>query len=383
MTQPSRAILEYLAGQRDAMIALLAELVNIDSGSYNKAGVDAVGARLRTHLEAHGIACETISNATYGDCLRARVGSGGKQNILIMGHRDTVFPDGTAAARPFCIEGTRATGPGVADMKSGLVMNSFVLEAFQRFGGAPCPLVGLYTSDEEIASPSSRTIIEAEARQARAVFNSEPGRPSGNVVSQRKGAAFLELAITGKAVHSGVDHKAGVSAIEALARKVQRLHALTDYASGSTVNVGRVRGGTAVNTVAAHAAAEIDVRFTSIENMNDILPKVHAICAAEELPGSTSAITREGKFLPLVPAPASMRLFDLYSRCAQELGFTVKGEATGGSADSGFCAALGAATVCATGPVGGNAHSDDEWCAIDTLVPRAQMLALTILRLAG
>ncbi len=194
MTHSSHAILEYLAAQRDAMIALLAELVNIDSGSYNKAGVDAVGARLRTHLETHGVACETISNATYGDCLRARVGGGGgKRNVLIMGHRDTVFPDGTAAARPFRIEGTRATGPGVADMKSGLVMNSFVLEAFQRFGGAPYPLVGLYTADEEIASPSSRTIIEAEARQARAVFNSEPGRPTGNVVSQRKGAAFLQL----------------------------------------------------------------------------------------------------------------------------------------------------------------------------------------------
>ena len=382
MTQASSAIVEHLAGQREAMIALLADLVNIDSGSYNKAGVDAVGARLRAHLEAHGVACETIPNATYGDCLRARVGrDGDKQNILIMGHRDTVFPDGTAAARPFHIEGTRASGPGVADMKSGLVMNSFVLEAFQRFGGAPCPLVGLYTSDEEIASPSSRPIIEAEARQARTVFNSEPGRPTGNVVSQRKGAAFLELAITGKAVHSGVDHKAGISAIEALARKIQRLHALTDYDSGVTVNVGLVRGGTAVNTVAAHAVAEIDVRFTSLETMDDVLARVHAICAAEELPGSTSWITREGKFLPLVPTPASMSLIELYTRCARELGFTVKGEATGGSADSGFCAALGAATLCATGPVGGNVHRDDEWCAIDTLVPRAQALALTILRL--
>jgi len=383
MTPLAHAILDHLAGQRDAMIALLAELVNIDSGSYNKAGVDAVGARLRAHLEAHGVACETIPNPTYGDCLRARVGEPGRQNILIMGHRDTVFPDGTAAARPFCIEGARAYGPGVADMKSGLVMNSFVLEAFQRFGGAPCPLVGLYTADEEIGSSSSRPLIEAEARQARAIFNSEPGRASGNVVSERKGAAFLELAITGKAVHSGVDHRAGISAIEALARKIQRLHALTDYASGVTVNVGLIRGGTAVNTVAAHASAEIDVRFASIESMNEVLPRVYAICAADELPGSTGRIVREGRFLPLVPTPASMSLIDLYSRCANELGIVVGSEATGGSADSGFCAALGAATVCATGPVGGNAHRDDEWCAIDTLVSRAQILALTILRLAG
>ena len=119
-----------------------------------------------------------------------------------MGHRDTVFPDGTAAQRPFRIDGNQAFGPGVADMKAGLVMNTFVLEAFRRFG-APCPLTGLYTSDEEIASPSSRPVIEAEAKDARAVFNSEPGRPSGNLVSRRKGAAFIELEVTGRAAHSG------------------------------------------------------------------------------------------------------------------------------------------------------------------------------------
>jgi glutamate carboxypeptidase len=268
-------------------------------------------------------------------------------------------------------------------MKSGLVMNSFVLEAFQRFGGAPCPLVGLYTSDEEIASPSSRPIIEAEARQSRAVFNSEPGRPTGNVVSQRKGAAFLEIAVTGRATHSGVDHKGGISAIEALARKVQRLHALTDYEAGTTVNVGLIRGGTAVNTVAAQAVAEVDIRFKSLATMDEVMREVHAICCHEELPGSTGRITREGKFLPLVPSRQSLELIDLYAGCARDLGFAVKAETTGGSADSGFCAALGVATLCASGPVGGNVHRDDEWCRIDTLVPRAQALALTILKMTA
>jgi hypothetical protein len=247
-------ILEHLGRQHQAMVALLAELVNIDSGSYNKRGVDAVGGRLRAWLEAAGLSCEIFPHETFGDCMAARLPAtgGGNRPIILMGHRDTVFPDGTAAQRPFRIDGDQAFGPGVADMKAGLVMNTFVLEAFRRFG-APCPMTGLYTSDEEIASPSSRPVIEAEATDARAVFNAEPGRPSGNLVSRRKGAAFIEFEVTGKAAHSGAAHAQGVSAIEALARKVQRLHRLTDYDLGTTVNVGLVQGGTAVNTVAARA----------------------------------------------------------------------------------------------------------------------------------
>ena len=377
------AIIEHLGRQHQAMVGLLADLVNIDSGSYNKRGVDAVGDRLRAHLEAAGILCETIPHATYGDCMAARLPGGGDSwPIVLMGHRDTVFPDGTAAERPFRVDGNQAFGPGVADMKAGLVMNTFVIEALHRFG-VPCPLTGLYTSDEEIASPSSRPVIEAEAKGARAVFNSEPGRPSGNLVSRRKGAAFLELEVTGRAAHSGAAHAEGVSAIEALARKIQRLHRLTDYDLGTTVNVGLAQGGTAVNTVAARATAAIDVRFPTLNIMEKILGEVREICRCCELPGSDSRILREGNFLPLEQDEASHKLLELYDRSAADLGFRVSGEATGGSADSGFTAALGTPTLCGTGPVGSNAHRDDEWCRIDTIVPRAQALALTILGVAA
>jgi glutamate carboxypeptidase len=308
---------------------------------------------------------------------------GGDRPIVLMGHCDTVFPEGTVAQRPFRIDGNQAFGPGVADMKAGLVMNSFVLAALKQFG-LPCPLTGLYTADEEIASPSSRPIIEAEAKNARAVFNAEPGRPSGNLVSRRKGASFIELEVTGRAAHSGAAHAQGVSAIEAMARKVQRLHKLTDYDLGTTVNVGLIQGGQSVNTVAPRATAGIDVRFPTLNIMEKILGEVREICNCCEFPGSESRILREGNFLPLEQDQASRGLLDLYSRSAAGLGMTtVSGEATGGSADSGFTAALGTPTLCGTGPVGGNAHTDEEWCRIDTLVPRAQALALTVMELAG
>ena len=197
MTTEDR-ITAWLATQQAAMVALLREMVDIDSGSYNKPGIDAVGAVVQRFMAAQGIPVETVRQEKHGDCLRAAVPWDGPQgnaggNIVLMGHRDTVFPDGEAERRPFTIRDGVAYGPGVADMKAGLVMNCFILAAFHKFGGSPAPLLGLFTGDEEIGSPEGRAVIEAEARRARVVFNSEPGRVSGNVVTGRKGGVFSAL----------------------------------------------------------------------------------------------------------------------------------------------------------------------------------------------
>src|SRR2546423_6599054 len=174
-----KAVVQWLGGQKGAMLSLLEEIVNIDGGSYDKAGVDAVGVRLRKFLEDQGIACETIANENFGDALRATVDGPSNAAIMLMGHRDTVFPKGEPTRRPFKVENGNAYGPGVADMKAGLVMNAFVLAAFKKFGGAPAPLVGLFTSDEEIGSPPCRPIIEADARRVPAGFRSAAGPPAG------------------------------------------------------------------------------------------------------------------------------------------------------------------------------------------------------------
>ena len=376
-------VLGALDGMHDEMVAFLERLVNIESGSYNKAGVDAVVAALRDHLAARGVACDVRPNATFGSCMRAAVnGPGGSTDrpVVLMGHCDTVFPDGTVAERPFTIKGDLAYGPGVADMKSGLVINSFVLETFARLG-APLPLVGLYTADEEIASPSSRPMIEAEARHARAVLNSEPGRPTGNVVTGRKGAMFIEFEVTGKAAHSGVNHKDGISAIEALCRKVPRLHAITDYAAGTTANVGLISGGMSVNTVAARARAAVDVRYKTMDAMKTAREQIVGIVQKEEFAGSAARIVNEGTFLPFVSSPGSKALFDLYAQASADLGLKVEGEFTGGSADSGLTSNAGVPTLCATGPVGGKPHTAEEYLVLSSLVPRAKALALTILRI--
>jgi glutamate carboxypeptidase len=267
-------------------------------------------------------------------------------------------------------------------MKAGLVMNAFVLAAFKKFGGAPAPLVGLFTSDEEIGSPACRPIIEAEARRARAVFNSEPGRPTGNVVSGRKGGVFMKMEITGKAAHSGGNFSDGISAIEELARKVSALHAITDLTKGTTVNVGLVSGGQTVNTVAPWAKCEIDLRYVTPPDREAAMARIARIIETANVPGTSAKFEITGEFKPLVETPDSKRLFEHYAACASDVGLKVEGEFTGGCADSGFTAGVGTPTICAVGPVGGKAHTPEEYLVVDSMVPRAQTLALAVARLA-
>jgi glutamate carboxypeptidase len=374
----------WLGQQKGAMLALLEQLVNIDSGSYDKAGVDAVGERFRRFFSEFGIPTTHQTNERFGDALKAHVeGSGGHNKpIVLMGHRDTVFPKGEASRRPFTIQGDRAYGPGVSDMKAGLVLNAFVLAAFHKFGAAPAPLVGLFTSDEEIGSPACRTIIEETAREALATFNSEPGRPSGNIVTGRKGGVFMELDVFGKAAHSGGSYTHGRSAILELAHKIAQLHSLTDLDRGTTVNVGLIAGGQSVNTVAPHAQAQVDLRYVTPPDREDAMRAIERVVAHSTVPDTSAKLSIKGEFYPLVQDEGSKALFSVYQQAMGDVGVSVEGEFAGGCADSGFTASVGCPTLCSVGPVGGKAHSPEEYLEIDSLVPRAQGMALAIARLA-
>jgi glutamate carboxypeptidase len=292
-----------------------------------------------------------------------------------------VFPAGEAGRRPFRIVDGHGLGPGCGDMKAGVVINAFVLAALARFAAAPSPVVALFTADEEIGSPSSKALIMESARTARAVFNSEPGRPGGGVVTGRKGGKFMRIEVFGKAAHAGNNLSDGISAIEELARKIVKLHALTDLANGISCNVGTIAGGQTVNTVAPYATAELDLRFIGPQEGTRILAAIEAIVAEATVPGTRARLEITGEFEPLVASDASRRLFEHYAACARSLGQTVEGVFAGGCADSGFTASVGAPTLCAVGPIGGRAHSPEEYLDVDSIVPRAQALALAIMRL--
>lgn len=378
-----RQVLDWLSEHREDMLTLLCEIVNIDSGTYDKVGVDAVGGRLRAFFESHGLVVEQEHSDQYGDALHVQLPSARPDDkpVLLLGHRDTVFPKGEAAHRPFRIADGRAYGPGVADMKAGLVMNAFVLAALHKVHVTAPPVAALITGDEEVASPFSRAVIERMARKARCVFNAEPGRPNGAVVIERKGAIFARLSVSGRAAHSGANFEMGISAIEELAHKILALHALTDLDRGLTVNVGLVRGGQSINTTAPNAEADIDVRYRLPEDAAAALQAMRQITDHASVTESSAILEVMGEFLPVTRTAAADLLFAAYRESAAALGMDVDGIFSGGGADSGFTAGVGCPTLCSVGPLGGHAHTIDEFVMIDTLLSRAQTLAMTILRL--
>jgi len=396
MTQEEARIVAWLGERREAMIDLLREMVDTDSGSYDKAGVDRAGQVLARFHEKNGLSVEIVPDARYGDAVKARLPNptaNDQRPVLLLGHRDTVFPEGEPTRRPFTIKGGRAYGPGVADMKAGLVIEAFVAAAFSACGGLKAPLLMLTTSDEEIASPSSRPVIEAAAREARCVFNAEPGRlPAGtefardlkqSITSGRKGGVFMRAEFLGKAAHSGANYEKGVSAIVDLGHKIPKLQGLTDLAAGVTVNVGLIGGGQTVNTVAPSAWCEIDLRYKTKAQRDELVGAIRSIIETPMVEGSSAQLIIKGEFLPLETTAESAALFEAYRDAAAGFGIAIVAEYTGGCADSGFTAAQGCPTLCSVGPIGGMAHTPDEFLEVESIVPAAQTLALAVMRTAA
>jgi glutamate carboxypeptidase len=374
---------DWLATQQNAMLELLADLVNIDSGSYDKPGVAQVFRRLERHYNEHGLQVQPH----YVDGIEAAIsvtlnpGCTAGQPVLLMGHCDTVFPKGEAQRRPYSMDGTRAFGPGVADMKAGLVMHAFVLAALHRFGITDHEVIGLFTCDEEIGSPLSKPVITEFAQRARYAFNGEPGRASGNVITGRKGGVFMEMSIEGKAAHSGANFTEGINAISEAAHKIIELDKLTDLERGITVNVGLVSGGQSVNTSAPSAKAAIDLRIRDMHQRNETMGRIQCICTKSFITGTLAKLGIMGEFHPFVPSANSQKLYQLYEDTVTGLGHHTGQEFSGGCADSGVTSNMGVITLCGTGPLGAKYHTPDEYCETSTIIPRAQAVVLTMQKL--
>jgi glutamate carboxypeptidase len=354
--------------ERTAMLAALERLVVAESPSLDKARCDACADQVAELFQQRtGITAIRHRRPDRGDHLEIRIGEG-VEPIVLLCHHDTVWPEGTLTRLPFRVDGDRVTGPGSYDMKAGIVEAAFALAAVKP----KRPVVVLSTSDEEIGSASSRALIEETARKAAAVLVLEPAASGGAVKTARKGIADFILEVDGRAAHAGVEPEKGISAIEELAHQVLALRALSDAASGTTINVGVVEGGTRPNVVAAHARAEIDVRFARaseaervVRAINDLQPK---------LAGARLRVSGGVDRPPMERSAGTIRLAQMAQRLATDIGFQLTETSTGGGSDGNFTAAIGVATLDGLGPDGGGAHADSEHLLVQSWLDRTELL---------
>ena len=373
-----KAILEYIDSKEDEMFELLARLVNIDCGTYDKAGVDQVGDSLAQRLAGLEFDVQRDPQEAFGDHVIGYKPGDGDQRILFVGHMDTVFPAGTAQKRPFRIAGGRAYGPGVADMKGGIVCLIYALEALKSAAPETYRQIAMdvvFNSDEEVLSPTSTPIIASRAKNVQAACVFEPARPGGEYVIQRKGVGKYMMRVAGRAAHAGAQPEDGRSAIEEMAHKVLALHALTDFAAGTNVNVGVIRGGERPNVVADEAYAEIDIRVADQSTAEATDERIHEIAATSRVPDTTCELSGGLQFPPMLPTEASTRLFETLQTAGRKLDLNLRGIATGGGSDGNHSAQF-APTIDGMGPQGGGAHSDREYVETATLAERAKVTAL-------
>jgi glutamate carboxypeptidase len=371
-------IYPYLAERKDEMVNCLKTVVEMESPSHNKLLCDELSVKLAELFpKMTGGQCSIIENNTYGNLVRGEWGEGEEQ-ILVLAHFDTVFPPGSLTARPFRVADGKAYGPGIFDMKGGLVQGLYALHALQALGiKTGKRVVFLFNADEEIGSPYSREIIEAEARKSKYVLVLECSMaPDGAAKTMRKGVGRFNLKITGHAVHSGVDFAKGISAIEELARQTIYLHGLTDMATGTTVNVGTVRGGTVSNVVAAEAEAEIDLRVSSMAEADKVIPRIMGL--KPHLAGATVSVTGGLNRPPLERTDDVEKMYLLAKGLTgKHLGFELGEASTGGGSDGNFTAKI-APTLDGLGAVGDGAHSAEEFIIVDEMPRRSAMIGLLL-----
>lgn len=372
----------------EEFVEALASMVNVDCGSYTPEGVNLIADACQVRFEDLAWKVERVPHvpaeggAQLGDLVIGRFHGGGGPRVLMIGHTDTVFEAGTATERPFRIDGDRALGPGVSDMKGGLLTGFFALEALRQVGFDDFASVTYVCNpDEEIGSPFSRPFIKDAAKEADVALVLEGARENGDIVSSRKGVTDYLIEIVGRAAHAGVEPERGSSAILEASHKVIALQALNDRWPGVTVNAGVISGGSRPNVVAERCSIHVDVRSPHEATLAEAETEVERIAAAHTVPDVTSSVTAGRWHRPMEKKEGGGRLAGLAVDVARVLGFELHDAATGGASDANTTSAAGVPTLDGLGPVGGDDHGPKEWIDLRSVVPRVALLAGILSRL--
>ena len=373
MTDNQRLLALLRAHQAD-MTALLTRIVEMESPTDHKPSLDRLAEALAEQARVTDGHVEVLPQPEAGDFVTARWGAG-DGGVLVLCHMDTVWDLGTLARRPVRVEEGRLYGPGAFDMKGGIVNMLWAVRALRELGLMPQQRITLLiTSDEEIGSPASRPLIEAEARTHERVYVLEPAHPPrGALKTWRKGVGDYRVTVTGRAAHAGAAHEEGINAIEELAHHVLAIQALTDYAAGTTVNVGVIGGGTRSNVVPEQAWADVDYRVMNMAEAGRVDAFMRGL--KPQRAGARVEVTGGLNRPPMVRTPATVALYAQAEAIAAELGFPISETGTGGGSDGNLTAALGVPTLDGLGVVGDGGHALHEHVILASLPERAALLA--------
>jgi glutamate carboxypeptidase len=377
-SQSALSFLQFCEERQEEMLAVLKRAVELESPSDNKAAVDRLGKYLATEFERLDGKVTFYPQEQCGDHLKAEFpGRSGEKPLLLLGHFDTVWPLDTLAGMPFRVESGRVYGPGVMDMKAGIVMMMFALRALRSVSadrGGHRPVVILLDTDEEVGSTTGRPVVEATAKECEAVLVLEPAQGAqGHLKTSRKGVGNYTLQVCGQAAHAGVDFEKGHSAIVELSRQVLEMTKFTDLSRGITVNPGVIRGGTRTNVVAAEACAEVDIRIARSTDARELEQKFAALRTFD--PGCTLQVSGGVNRPPMERTEGTVRLFQLAQEQGKKLGLALGESATGGGSDGNFTSALGIPTLDGLGGVGEGAHAAHESILLAELSRRTALLA--------
>ncbi len=371
-------IVEYLESRLGVYISELETLVNQDSGSYDKAGVDAVTARLAERLRALGFEIGRAPQERFGDDLIARRHGRGSAKIMLLGHADTVFPAGTTAARPMSLGEDRIFGPGTCDMKAGLLTGIYAVDALDQIGWDNYHTITfVIDTDEEIGERHSIELLKDEGPKHDAILTLEAARENGDIVTARKAGSWLTVEAHGKAAHAGVEPEKGRSATVAIAHVIADTFALNGRKPGMTVNPGEISGGRAPNIVSDYATAHFDVRAWTNAELEELIAEFTRVAQEQPIPDVRIVVTRDpGSGCPAMErTPGVVRLEEAAVRIAAGLGFPLKGAATGGGSDISYAGFRGTPGLDGLGPVGGLDHGPDEYVVTSSIAPRTALLA--------
>ncbi len=352
----------------------LEQLVNIDSNSYDKEGILNVVNFMNDKFNKLGWNIKLYQkDDTANTCMEISNHHNEEIDVLFVGHMDTVFPKGTAEKRAFTRDEKKAYGPGVADMKSGLLSIYYLCEQLNK-DKTKLSITVAFNGDEEIGSPNSVSWLQSIGKRSKCCFVMEAGRENGSFVKNRKGCADLKLTFEGKAAHAGVEPEKGASAVIAMANWLIELNKLNDYTKGISVNTGVVSGGTASNVVPDRAECLIDLRFKNAEDFLHIKEEVKKLSDKEFVEGVTVKSVYLSSFLPMILNKKAEALIEMVEKSGKKLGIPVTWTETGGASDANNISCLEIPTICGCGPCGGKYHSEEEFLFLDSIEQRLEVL---------